>query len=64
MAKNTEKNSKEYNRTARKKYRKESVKTVNVLFNLETEKHLLDYLNKQESKSGYLKKLLADDMNK
>lgn len=46
---------------ANEKYRKENVKQTTVRF-YPSEADLWSYLDKQENKAGYIKRLIAEDM--
>lgn len=62
MAKNTEKNAKEYNIRAREEYRRSKSKQVSIVFNVETENNLYEHVMKQPNKSGYVKDLIKKDI--
>ena len=47
---------------ANAKYDKANTKRLNVKLNLNTDKDILDYLEKLENKSGYIKELIRRDM--
>jgi len=49
---------------SQQKWIKENTKIVNLRFNTETEKDLLNKLEEQENKAGYIKGLIRDDIKK
>ena len=51
------KNSEKANR-----YKKNNTKQYNVVLNLRTDRALIDYMEKQPNKQGYIKTLIKDDM--
>lgn len=53
MNKNTEKSN---------RYKKNNTKQYNVVLNLRTDKALIDHMDKQPNKQGYIKSLIKDDM--
>jgi len=68
MAKNTEKNAKEYNKNARakysKKYNKEMIKTIGIKCNIETEYQIIHKMETVSNKSEYIKTLIRKDITK
>lgn len=46
------------------KYNKENIKMVTLHLNITTDKDVLDYLQKKENKTGYIKELIREDMKK
>ena len=46
------------------KYQKDNVKQYGVRFNYNTEKDVIDWLESQENKLGYIKSLIIEDMKK
>ena len=44
------------------KYNKENVKRVILHFNINTDKDILDYLERKDNKTGYIKELIRKDM--
>lgn len=56
--------SKRTNFAAQRKYDKENTKSFALKFMKTTEQDLIEHLEKQPNKSGYIKKLIRDDMNK
>ena len=46
------------------KYNKNNTKIINFRFNLEYDADIIEFLNSKENKSGYLKKLLRDQIKK
>ena len=51
------KNSEKANR-----YKKNNTKQYNVVLNLRTDRALIDHMEKQPNKQGYIKTLIKDDM--
>lgn len=51
------KNSEKANR-----YKKNNTKQYNVVLNLRTDKALIEHMEKQPNKQGYIKSLIKDDM--
>lgn len=51
------KNSEKANR-----YKKNNTKQYNVVLNLKTDKLLIEHMDKQPNKQGYIKRLIKDDM--
>lgn len=49
---------------ANQKYMKCSTKVYSFRFMINTESDIIEYLEKQENKAGYIKQLIRDDMNK
>ena len=47
---------------ANAKYNKENTKNVVLHLNITTDKDILDYLQKKDNKTGYIKDLIRDDM--
>ena len=45
-------------------YQKENIKQIKINLNKKTDAKLIEHLEKQQNKQGYLKKLIADDMSK
>jgi hypothetical protein len=45
-------------------YNKDFMKQVKIAFNTVTESDLIDYLEQQPNKSGYIKTLIIEDMQK
>ena len=56
--------AKSIGRTANSKYLKEKTKSLGVCFMHNTEMDLLEWLNQQPNKAGYIKNLIREDMNK
>lgn len=54
----------EAQKKARDKYNKEHYKVVNFKLNKKTEKDILEYLEAQPNKQGYIKELIKQDMKK
>lgn len=54
----------EAQKRARDKYNKEHYKVVNFKLNKETEKEILEHLEAQPNKQGYIKELIKQDMKK
>ena len=54
--------SKKTNYAAQRKYEKATVKQYTLKFMTSTESDLIDYLEKQPNKSGYIKDLIKKDM--
>ena len=46
------------------KYNKERTKSYAIRFFMATEQDLIDYLESQDNKAGYIKKLIREDMEK
>lgn len=53
------KNSEKSNR-----YKKNNTKQYNVVLNLKTDKALIEHMDSQSNKQGYIKTLIKDDMIK
>ena len=53
MNKNTEKSN---------RYKKNNTKQYNVVLNLRTDKALIEHMDKQTNKQGYVKSLIKSDM--
>lgn len=51
------KNSEKANR-----YKKNNTKQYNIVLNLRTDRALIDHMEKQPNKQGYIKTLIKDDM--
>lgn len=49
---------------ANAKYNKENIKMVTLHLNITTDKDILDYLQKKDNKTGYIKDLIREDMKK
>lgn len=49
---------------ANAKYNKENTRNVVLHLNITTDKDILDYLNRKDNKTGYIKELIRDDMEK
>ena len=49
---------------ANAKYNKENIKMVTLHLNITTDKDILDYLQKKDNKTGYIKELIREDMKK
>lgn len=64
MAKNTEKNAKDYNLRAREKYQRDRTRRVTISFNVDTEADVIAHLERQERMGTYIKGLILKDMNK
>ena len=47
-----------------RKYRDKNIKQCTFDLNLNTDKDIIDHLNQVKNRTGYLKKLIRDDMNK
>lgn len=45
------------------KYEKNNVKRYVIKFVVNTEKDIIDWLEKQDNKTGYIKSLIIEDMN-
>lgn len=45
-------------------YQKENIKQIKINLNKKTDAKLIEHLEKQPNKQGYIKKLIADDMLK
>lgn len=54
----------EVQKKADKKYKKLKTKNFGIRFYHNTEQDLIDHLEKQPNKQGYIKKLIRDDMDK
>lgn len=52
----------EAQKRAREKYNKENYKVINFKVNKKTEKELIDHLEAQENKQGYIKELIRQDI--
>lgn len=59
-----EKNQLECNKRAREKYAKEKTTSIAIRFMHNTESDLLEYLNSQPNKAGYIKSLIRADMER
>lgn len=46
------------------RFNKESVKTYKVCLNIRTDADVIDRLDKQPSKQGYIKQLIRDDIDR
>ncbi len=55
-------NVSESNYRASQKYQKEKCRKITLLLNKKIDEDLLVWLDSQENKSGYLKKLIREDM--
>ena len=68
MAKTKLEIQKEYekrtNYAAQKKYNKTNIKSYSFRFMINTENGLIEWLEKQPNKSGYMKELIRKDMEK
>ena len=49
---------------ANAKYNKENTRNVVLHLNITTDKDILDYLNRKDNKTGYIKELIRADMKK
>lgn len=45
-------------------YNKDFMKQVKIAFNTVTESEIIDFLDQQPNKSGYIKRLIIEDMQK
>lgn len=64
--KNTRQNeySKRTSYAAQRKYEKNNVKQYTLKFMISTERDLIEHLEKQSNKSGYIKELIRKDLKK
>lgn len=56
--------TREARRRAAKKYQTENTRLLQIRLNFRTDKDILDKLSEKESMSGYVKKLIRDDINR
>ena len=49
---------------ANAKYNKENTRNVVLHLNITTDKDILDYLNRKDNKTGYIKELIRADMER
>lgn len=56
--------TREARRRAEKKYQAANTKLLQIRLNFRTDKDILDKLSEKESMSGYVKKLIRDDINR
>lgn len=56
--------TREARRRAEKKYQAENTKLLQIRLNFRTDQDILDKLSTEESMSGYVKKLIRDDINR
>lgn len=56
--------TREARRRAAKKYQAENTRLLQIRLNFRTDKDILDKLSEKESMSGYVKKLIRDDINR
>ena len=47
---------------ANAKYNKENTRNVVLHLNITTDKDILDYLNRKDNKTGYIKELIREDI--
>lgn len=65
MAKNTEKNSKEYNKAARAKYKKENFKRVPLDIPVDEFQMIDNHIQKtKESRSGFIRRAIKETIKK
>lgn len=50
--------------TAKQRYNAKNMKKITFEFNLKTEAHLIEQINSQPSKAGYIKRLIAEDIER
>ena len=55
-------NVKEYDYRATQKYLREKCRQIGLLLNKKTDEDILVWLDSQENKQGYLKRLIREDM--
>lgn len=56
--------AKRTNHMAARKYDKENIKKINVIVNVKTESDIIEKLESVENKSGYIKKLIREDIER
>lgn len=56
--------TREARRRAEKKYQAANTKLLQIRLNFRTDQDILDKLSEEESMSGYVKKLIRDDINR
>ena len=59
-----EKKSSDARIKANAKYNKNNVKMINLHLNIKTDADILEYLEPMENKTGYIKKLIREDIEK
>lgn len=64
MARNTEKNAKDYNKAARLKYIKENCKMVRLTCNLndDNDNRIIEHLSLKKNRTDYIRNLILNDI--